>query len=64
MGNAWQWLFLAMANWRLGRPQEARTWYDKSLELEKAWPEELRRNRDEAAMLLRITDPRPPGDSM
>ena len=64
MGNAWQWLFLAMANWRLGRPLEARTWYDKSLELEKAWPEELRRNRDEAAMLLHSTDPRPPEDSM
>jgi uncharacterized protein HemY len=58
-GNAWQWLFLAMAHWQLGRQQEARMWYDKSVELEKVWPEELCRSRDEAAALLGITDPRP-----
>jgi len=29
-GNAWDWLFLAMAHQRAGRPEEARRWYDKA----------------------------------
>jgi hypothetical protein len=48
-----------MAHWQLGRPQEARTWYDKAVELEKVWPEELRGYRHEAAVLLGISDPAP-----
>jgi tetratricopeptide (TPR) repeat protein/serine/threonine protein kinase len=58
-GRAQQWLFLAMAHWQLGHPQEARKWYDKAIEHEKAWPDELRGYRDEAAKLLRIPDPTP-----
>src|SRR5262249_52976700 len=47
-GNAWQWLVLAMAHWRLGHKEEARAWYDKAVGLATVWPEELRRFRSEA----------------
>jgi tetratricopeptide (TPR) repeat protein len=30
-GDAYDWLFLAMARWRLGDPVEARQWYDRSV---------------------------------
>jgi tetratricopeptide (TPR) repeat protein len=30
-GSAADWLFLAMAHWRLGHKEEARRWYDKSI---------------------------------
>ena len=46
-----------MANWQLGKKEEARKWYDKAVEwMEKNQPknEELRRFRAEAAELLRI----------
>ena len=50
-------VFLAMANWQLGEPDEARKWYDQAVEwMEKNKPqdEELRRFRTEAAELLGI----------
>ena len=30
-GNCFDWFFLAMAHWRLGQRDEARTWYDKAV---------------------------------
>ncbi|HEY7308011.1 MAG TPA: tetratricopeptide repeat protein [Gemmataceae bacterium] len=53
-GNAWQWVFQAMAHWQLGHKDEALLWYNKTVQLEKVWPEELRRFRAEAAELLGI----------
>jgi tetratricopeptide (TPR) repeat protein len=54
-GSAWDWLFLAMAHWRLGEKKQARVWYEKAL----AWipnhaPDdaELAAVRTEAAALL------------
>jgi tetratricopeptide (TPR) repeat protein len=54
VGDAFQWFFLAMAHWQLGHKDEARNWYDKAMQKEKVWPEELRRIRAEAAELLTI----------
>jgi hypothetical protein len=51
-----QWFFLAMANWRLDRHAEARAWYDKSIQNEKVWPDDLRRLRTEAARLMGIDE--------
>jgi len=51
-GDAFQWLFLAMAHWQLGDKESARKWYDKAIELERVWPEELRRFRAEASELM------------
>jgi tetratricopeptide (TPR) repeat protein len=60
-GNAWQWLWLAMAHWQLGHKDEARSWYDKAVQLETVWPEELLRFETEAADLLGVpTASRPP----
>lgn len=58
-GDAFQWLFLAMAHWQLGDKDEARKWYDKSIQVERVMPEELRRFRAEAEELLKITDEKP-----
>ncbi len=58
-GNAFDWFFLAMAQWQLGHKDEARNWYDKAVEwTEKHEPknEELRRFQMEAAELLGLTD--------
>jgi serine/threonine protein kinase/predicted Zn-dependent protease len=49
--------FLAMAHWRLGAKEEARTWYDRAvawMEKNKPQDEELRRFRAEAEGLLGI----------
>jgi tetratricopeptide (TPR) repeat protein len=63
--------FLAMAHWQLDHKDEARTWYDRSVEwMEKNQPknEELVRFRAEAEQLLDIPQPSPtpkdtqPGD--
>jgi tetratricopeptide (TPR) repeat protein len=60
-GNSFDWLFLAMAHWKLGHNDEARAWYDKAA----AWkaknlpqPEngELRRFRAEAEALMGPAD--------
>ena len=56
-GDAFDWFFLAMAQWQLNNKDEARTWYDKAVEwTEKNKPgdEELLRFRAEAAELLEI----------
>jgi tetratricopeptide (TPR) repeat protein len=52
IGDASQWLCLAMAHWQLGRHDEARTWYDKAVQNESAWPDVLRRLRTEAEELF------------
>ena len=61
-GNPWQWFFLAMAHWQLGEEDEARRWYDKSvewMEKEKSDNEELHHLRSEAAELLGINESPP-----
>ena len=60
-GDAWDWLFLAMAHWQLGNKDEARKWYDQGVQwMQKNKPEdeELRRFRTEAEELLRIAQPK------
>ncbi|MBX7073033.1 MAG: protein kinase [Pirellulales bacterium] len=52
--------FLAMAHWQLGHKDEARTWYDRSVEwMEKNQPknDDLSRFRAEAEQLMGITKP-------
>jgi serine/threonine protein kinase/Flp pilus assembly protein TadD len=54
-GNSNDWLFLAMANWRLDNPVEARRWYDKAIEWMDEEPDNdelLHRFRKEAEELL------------
>jgi WD40 repeat protein/serine/threonine protein kinase/tetratricopeptide (TPR) repeat protein len=54
-GDSFDWFFLAMANWQLGKKEEARKWYDKAVQwMDKNQPkdEELRRFRSEAEELL------------
>ncbi|MGE0697196.1 MAG: protein kinase [Pirellulales bacterium] len=58
--SGFNWFFQAMSNWQLDQKDEARTWYDKSVEwMEKNQPknEELLRFRAEAKQLLGITKP-------
>jgi serine/threonine protein kinase len=59
-GDGADWFFLAMANWRLGQKEEARSWYDRAVQwVAKQHPEdeELRCFRAEAAELLGIDPP-------
>jgi tetratricopeptide (TPR) repeat protein len=61
-GDAFDWLFLAMANWQLGQKEEARKWFDKAAEwmdMNHSKNEELHRFRSEAAELLGISEPQP-----
>jgi tetratricopeptide (TPR) repeat protein len=54
-GDSLEWFFLAMAHWKLGDRQLARTWYDRAVQrMEKNKPgdENLRRLRSEAESLL------------
>ncbi len=54
---AFDYMFLAMAHWKLNQPEEARKWYDqaiKTMENDKSNDEELLRFRDEAIKLLTI----------
>jgi WD40 repeat protein len=64
-GDSFDWFFLAMASWQLGKKEDARAWYDKAVQwMDKNKPEdeELRRFRAEAAALLSIEDaPKPNG---
>jgi uncharacterized protein HemY len=56
--DAADWLFLAMAQWRLGQKQLARASYNRALGLLSVYeypPAEVNRWRDEAAALLGIT---------
>jgi hypothetical protein len=58
-GDAFDWFFVAMAHWKLGKQEEARRWFDKAVEWTHANRpnhEELRRFRAEAAELLGVTD--------
>ena len=59
-GDSYDWFFLAMANWQLGKIDQARTWYQRAVEwMAKHRPhyEELRHFRAEAAALLGLPDP-------
>jgi tetratricopeptide (TPR) repeat protein len=54
-GDSLDWFFLAMAHWRLGHRDEARTWFDRAIEwMEAKRPKnkELGRFRAEAEVLL------------
>jgi tetratricopeptide (TPR) repeat protein len=58
-GDSFDWFFLAMAHWQMGKKDEARKWYDKGVGwMEKNQPEneELLRFRAEAAELLGIKE--------
>jgi uncharacterized protein HemY len=58
-GDSKDWYFLAMAHWRLGDKDAARTWFDQAaLWMEKNQPqnEELRRFHAEAAELLELEE--------
>ena len=54
-GDGSDWFFLAMAHWRLGDRDEARTWFDRAVQwMDKHKPQddELRRFRAEAEAAL------------
>lgn len=56
-GDSFDWFFLAMTHWRLGRKVEARKWYEQAaqwMDDNKADDAELRRFRIEAEELLEI----------
>ena len=56
-GDAFDWYFLAMAEWQRGNKEEARKWYDKAVawRAEKAKDnEELVRFEEEASELLGV----------
>jgi tetratricopeptide (TPR) repeat protein len=54
--HAWGMFYLAMAHWQLGDKEQARTWYERALELKTGpWGNaELHRLEIEAAKLLDI----------
>jgi tetratricopeptide (TPR) repeat protein/serine/threonine protein kinase len=59
-GDANDWLFLAMSHWQLDKKDDARQWYDESVDWIKTNPapnKELERFRAEAADLLGIARP-------
>jgi tetratricopeptide (TPR) repeat protein len=54
-GNSFDWFFLAMAHWRLGDHDEARTWFDRAVQWmdeHKPHDDQLRRFRAEAEAML------------
>jgi serine/threonine-protein kinase len=54
-GDGFDWLYLAMAYWQLGDPEQARRWYNRAVQGMEKSPlvkEELRRLRAEAEALL------------
>jgi tetratricopeptide (TPR) repeat protein len=56
-GDAYDWFFVAIAQWHLDRREQARESYDKALawmEANAKGDEELKRFRDEAAALLGV----------
>jgi tetratricopeptide (TPR) repeat protein/tRNA A-37 threonylcarbamoyl transferase component Bud32 len=56
-GDSFDWFFLAMAHWQLGRKEQARQWYDKAVSWEakhQLQSDELSRFRAEAEELLQI----------
>ena len=61
-GDASDWLFLAMARWRLNDRTVARRWYDKArswIEQHKPQDEDLRRVLAETTALLDADGPQP-----
>jgi tetratricopeptide (TPR) repeat protein len=61
-GDALDWFFLSMTHWQLGAKDEARKWYNQSIEwMDTNQPnnEEMIRFRTEAAVLLGIASPQP-----
>ena len=65
-GDPMDWLFLAMAEWHLGNKDEARKWYEKSvdwMERKAAANEELTHFHAEAAGLLGVDDKKQPRPS-
>jgi serine/threonine protein kinase/Flp pilus assembly protein TadD len=63
-GDPWDWLFLAMAHWKLDQKEQAQEWYEKAVtwveqnqqRLSESLREEVHRFRAEAAALLDIND--------
>jgi tetratricopeptide (TPR) repeat protein len=58
-GDAFDWFFLAMAQWRLGEKDRGHRWYDRAvkwMDENASDNEELRRFRAEAAELLGVAD--------
>lgn len=53
-GDAFQWLFLAMAQRQLGDRGAANRWYDKAAQTKQVLPEELRCFQAEAEQLLGV----------
>jgi eukaryotic-like serine/threonine-protein kinase len=54
-GYSFDWFFLAMAHWRLGDHDKARTWFGRAVQwMDKHMPQhgELRRFRAEAEAML------------
>jgi tetratricopeptide (TPR) repeat protein len=65
-GDSFDWFFLAMVEFKLGKPPEARGWYDKAVEsFHQSLPqnEELYRFQVEAALLLGLSKPEAPAAS-
>lgn len=59
-GDAFDWYFLALAQLRLGRPEEARMWYARAVEWatrNRPTDDELHRFRAEAAVALGLQPP-------
>ena len=59
-GNACDWLFLAMAHWKLGHKEDARQWYKQAvlwIDKNKSQDEELSRFRAEARALFELQSP-------
>jgi serine/threonine protein kinase/tetratricopeptide (TPR) repeat protein len=58
-GNSFDWFFMAMAYWQLGKPDQAHTWNDRAVEwMDKYQPQngELKQFRAEAAALFSLVD--------
>jgi hypothetical protein len=56
-GNSFDWFFLAMAHWRLGDRNQARTWFDRAvqwMDRHKPHDSELCRFRAEAEAMLAV----------
>jgi serine/threonine-protein kinase len=56
-GDSFDWFFLAMAHWRLGEREQARTWFDRAVQwMDKHRPldDQLSRFRREAKALLEV----------
>ena len=55
-GNSSDWFFLAMAHWRLGESEKAKSWFDRAvqwMDRHKPHDDELRRFRAEAQSVMK-----------